>query len=296
MRIQCTFNLAPELHEQHGYAIENLRAWQVSEKERSDEKDIAQQRRSIFHRDIYLSGLYLHQLSPELPKLVSEQYRPNGVNAKRITQQISSFDDELTCGTQMSIVEAPAIAVLDDSQWLKFEKMLAKQQQTRQQEQADIDAKAKIETEAKHGHLIEQLSELLTSQFSAQLCQFQAQNEQLLAELKVQSAAHSLITDSSVASSPDISSFESNLAAIETRLDDHNVELLNAISANQQSLLSAFNSVKKQMNSLSDQMSQNLANGYQALSGEEPGADQSQVKQLNTQLQRASKIKAKGLW
>ncbi|MCL1068139.1 hypothetical protein L2735_15225 [Shewanella olleyana] len=77
-----------------------------------------------------------------------------------------------------------------------------------------------------------------------------------------------------------------------TSINKQKVELLTAIDANQQSLLSAFSGLKKQMAHLSEQVSQNLANGKQALSSEQ----QAEVKQLNTQLQRASKLKAKGLW
>lgn len=315
MRIQCTFNLAPELHEQHDFAIENLRAWQISEKARNDDKDIAQQRRSIFHRDIYLSGLYLHQLSPDLPKRVSEQYKPSGVSAKGLTQQVALFDDELLTSANMPIEQASGI-VLDDSQWLKFEGLLAEQQQqftqqqqqleqSRHQAQLDINRKNQIESERHSAQLIAQLTELVSGSMSDKLIELQAQNLQILADLKDNAATQSVL-ESALESSVQIQEQtqeqpqeQSDLRAtarqaesVITALDEQKLQLLGAIDANQQSLLSAFNRLQKQMTDLGQNVNQNLASGQSVMSASE----QQEVQVLNTQLQRASKIKAKGLW
>ncbi len=73
------------------------------------------------------------------------------------------------------------------------------------------------------------------------------------------------------------------LASLEQSKD----ELLAALANNQKELISTYKSLKKQVSGLS----QNLNNGA-GISVEE----QQEAKELNAQLQRASKVKSKGIW
>ena len=128
MRIQCAFYLTPDLYEQHRFAVENLKAWQAREKQRNDDIDISQKRRSIFHREIYLSGLYLYQISNALPKLVSEQYAPDNVDVSRLIKLLALFDNNID---KPDLLKAQDMS-LADNQWHKMEELfnvkLAEQQ------------------------------------------------------------------------------------------------------------------------------------------------------------------------
>ncbi|MGS0725812.1 hypothetical protein ACVBKF_06460, partial [Shewanella sp. 0m-11] len=72
MRIRFNVGLEPEIYDSHSYAIKTLRGWQQQEKARNDETDIVLQRRIQFHRDLYLSGLFLHELAPQLPSMLTQ--------------------------------------------------------------------------------------------------------------------------------------------------------------------------------------------------------------------------------
>jgi hypothetical protein len=317
MRFQCSFNLDPVLHEQDGFAVANLRAWQVSEKKRTDDRDTSQQRRSIFNRNIYLSGLYLHQLSADLPRLISEQYNANGVSVKRLTQQVALFDGAIEAQPEIAAVETSNYVVLEDSQWQKFESMLEKHHQSvvdKQQEnlriasethaenvnqsamQLQAGIKKELQEELKQqlaDPLSEQIAALsvtsLIEQVSKKLTELQLQQQQTLVELQQQLAEFSRKSEavSVVAEPSELSSESDHQLNIDTLLDDNKNDLLAAININQKNLMSAFNGLKKQISGLSN----NLSSGM-TTSGEE----QQEIEVLNTQLRRASKVKAKGLW
>lgn len=72
MLVRCSFTLEPDSNESHEYAIELLKRWQLQEKGRQEQPDASGQRRNRFHRDLYLSGLVLHQLAPTLPTLLPQ--------------------------------------------------------------------------------------------------------------------------------------------------------------------------------------------------------------------------------
>lgn len=270
MRIQCIFNLAPELYEQHEFAVENIRAWLVTEKERKDNQDIAHQRRSNFNRDIYLSGLYLHQLSAELPALVSEQYRANEVSVKRLTQQVALFDDATGADKEQTATVSHK-AVLEEEQWQKLDSMLRAHHQS-------VTAP-----------LSEQIAALsitsMVEQMAKQLSELHSQQQEMVTELQHQVTA--LSDRSSEVETSKLSTEGSDHLAIEASLDKHKDDLLAAIETNQKKLITTFNGLKKQVSGLSNSLS-NVA----VTSAEE----ELEAQALTAQLQRASKVKSKGLW
>ncbi|WP_028110697.1 hypothetical protein [Ferrimonas futtsuensis] len=71
MRIRCSFTLEPEQHQSHSHAVERLRQWQQREKSLGGDNQAQLARRNAFHRDLYLSGLFLHQCSPQLTAQLS---------------------------------------------------------------------------------------------------------------------------------------------------------------------------------------------------------------------------------
>ncbi|MFS1439671.1 hypothetical protein [Shewanella sp. 10N.286.48.A6] len=308
MRIQCTFNLAPELHEQHRFAIENLRAWQINEKQRNDDKDISQQRRSMFHRDIYLSGLYLNQLSAELPKLVSEQYTADSVNVGRLIKQLALFDSQIDEQDQLEAQEMS----LAENQWQKMEqlfiaqlavqqdKILAEQKSTfesmlEQQARKEAEKQAEVTSayQAEKEDELRQSQQQTLAQFDRQNDLLQVSSDTLAAQLSAMQqqqadliAAVELITNSAMPSAA-VASSDNQIDAVEPVLEQNKVELLQAIEVNQQQLMQAFNLLKLQVGKMGDLSTQ----GADALS-----ADDIEKAALSSQLQRARKIKSKGLW
>ncbi|MDO6677275.1 hypothetical protein [Shewanella sp. 4_MG-2023] len=308
MRIQCTFNLAPELHEQHRFAIENLRAWQINEKQRNDDKDISQQRRSMFHRDIYLSGLYLYQLSAELPKLVSEQYTADSVNVGRLIKQLALFDSQIDEQDQLEAQEMS----LAENQWQKMEqlftaqlavqqdKILAEQKSTfesmlEQQARKEAEKQAEVTSayQAEKEDELRQSQQQTLAQFDRQNDLLQVSSDTLAAQLSAMQqqqadliAAVELITNSAMPSAA-VASSDNQIDAVEPVLEQNKVELLQAIEVNQQQLMQAFNLLKLQVGKMGDLSTQ----GADALS-----ADDIEKAALSSQLQRARKIKSKGLW
>ncbi|MBW3138033.1 plasmid partitioning/stability family protein [Ferrimonas balearica] len=72
MRVSCSFSLTPEGSEADARAVQLLKTWQQAEQERAESPEVQRQRRGDFHRQIYLSGLFLHQLAPRLPALLAQ--------------------------------------------------------------------------------------------------------------------------------------------------------------------------------------------------------------------------------
>lgn len=311
MRIQCTFNLAPELHKQHSFAIDNLRAWQETEKSRGDDKDIALQRRSHFHRDIYLSGLYLHQVSADLPRLISEQYHVDGVSAARLMKQISLFDD-----TESDPAIEPSLATshqgLEEAQWQQLEAILAshreevlKQQEASAQQELQAQQslyqshfeKMQLNTTETVGGLEASLCGKLTTELqetinsadinralttlSEQVASVEHNNQKMLSALTQQ-------IESMSASLPDnVLSAQDNLVPftdIQTSIETNQKAIQQSILLLQQQLTSQFQAV-------ADKLNQGLS-----VSGSQMGATELAESQLTSQLARASKVKSKGLW
>lgn len=272
MRIQCTFNLAPELHEQHRFTVENLRAWQTAEKLRNDDKDIAQQRRSIFHRDIYLSGLYLYQLSSELPKLVSEQYKADNIDASRLTKQIALIAPHVDESGTVNVPAGDPQVSLAESQWQKMAQLLeAHQQQILAEQKVEREAEAQAHETLAHEKQLA-ATELLTEQLSS----MQQQQTQLLERIEQADTQ---------AKQPAVSG--SGIKDVEPLLAQNQGELLQVIEANQALLVSAFDTLKRQVGQMS-RRSNTLE--------ESPSQIDIEKAALSSQLQRASKVKSKGLW
>ena len=311
MRIQCTFNLAPELHKQHSFAIDNLRAWQETEKSRGDDKDIALQRRSHFHRDIYLSGLYLHQVSADLPRLISEQYHVDGVSAARLMKQISLFDD-----TESEPAIEPGLVTshqgLEEAQWQQLEAILAshREEVLKQQEasaQQELQAQQSLyqshfekmqlnTTEAVGGleaslcgKLTTELQETINSAdinralttLSEQVASVEHNNQKMLSALtqQIESMSASL-PDNMLSAQDDRVPFTDLQTSIETNQ-----------KAIQQSILLLQQQLTSQFQAVADKLNQGLS-----VSGSQMGAIELAESQLTSQLARASKVKSKGLW
>lgn len=116
MRIRCSFIVEPELHTHHQYAIDILRAWQKQEKEMESHKEVMIARSNAFHQSLYLSGLYLHKLSPDLPKLISELLPNDELSVEPLLWQLA----------QVGIKQKPQDAVLSQPQWQQLTSMLEK--------------------------------------------------------------------------------------------------------------------------------------------------------------------------
>lgn len=130
MQVRCSFTLDPDSHESHEYAIELLKRWQNQEKDRQDDSQASQQRRNRFHRDLYLSGLVMHQLAPTLPTLLPQVLTPSNlthVNVLNIMQAAGlPYCEEQRGG-------------LSDSQWQKLTALLQANQPEAVQPQAAED-------------------------------------------------------------------------------------------------------------------------------------------------------------
>ncbi|MCL1127262.1 hypothetical protein [Shewanella surugensis] len=131
MRIRCSFIVEPELHTHHQYAIDILRAWQKQEKELESSKEVAMQRSNAFHQSLYLSGLYLHKLSPDLPKLVSDLLPNDELSVEPLLWQLA----------QVGIKQQQQGAALSSAQWLQLTSILENHHQTQTQAlKAELDS------------------------------------------------------------------------------------------------------------------------------------------------------------
>ncbi|TKB48600.1 hypothetical protein FCL40_10575 [Ferrimonas sediminicola] len=112
MRIRCSFTLEPEQHRNHQYAVERLRQWQQQERSLDGDSQTRQARRNAFHRDLYLSGLFLHQLAPQLTSQLSA--RLGEADAAAALQQCLASSGLARGGE----------AALSDDQWQRLTTML----------------------------------------------------------------------------------------------------------------------------------------------------------------------------
>ena len=293
MRFKYTFNLEPESNKQHRFAVDNLRAWHESEKQREDVKDVALSRRDNFHREIYLSGLYLHQLSEELPRLVSKQYCPEGVSSERLMQQLGVVADSNPHSTQAKAnVEADSM-ILEETQWQRLELMLSQQQQniqsaTNSHSESLEHTRLTLQTalKAEHVELKLQLEEqfrehvaaLSSSAWMSEIAELKSQQLQFLEGVEQQ---FKVLDEGQGQTNKPLPATEHPFN-IEASLDTAKTELLAAIETNQRQLLAASNALKKQVAS--------LTHSNKTL------VEDVDTEGLNNQLQRASKVKSKGLW
>ncbi|MGS0681527.1 hypothetical protein ACVBIL_10225 [Shewanella sp. 125m-7] len=226
MRIRFNVGLEPEIYDSHSYAIKTLRGWQQQEKARNDETDIVLQRRIQFHRDLYLSGLFLHELAPQLPSMLTQTLLQDKVNCQTLVCQIRSAGLSL---------ESSEDNGLSEQQWLKLTSML------------------------EGASLPNQQSEPLNlSSIEQQLEQLQQGQEQL-------------------------SKLFNNLPAVADTVQPH-AEL--DLAAQFSQLKQGQDKLMAQIKSLSSQLAQTPASA--------PANDE--TPNLETQLERARRVKSKGLW
>ncbi|ABZ78101.1 hypothetical protein Shal_3560 [Shewanella halifaxensis HAW-EB4] len=238
MRIRFNVGLEPELYDSHSYAIKRLRCWQQQEKDRNDETDIVQQRRIQFHRDLYLSGLFLHELAPQLPSMLTQTLLQDKVNSQTLACQVRA------AGLSLETSEDNG---LSEQQWQKLSAML---------NAASLPVK---QTEAVDLTEIEQ-----------QLAQLQ----QLM--LQGQEQLSSVLTHTTVSHSAATSENGQHQADFSTQLDQ--------LKQGQDKLMT-------QMKNLSSQLAQVSVT---ALANNNSANDD--TLSLETQLERARRVKSKGLW
>ncbi|MBY5990631.1 plasmid partitioning/stability family protein [Ferrimonas balearica] len=113
MRLSCSFTLSPDQHEADAFAVQTLKAWQLAEQGRGDSAEVQRQRRNAFHRQIYLSGLFLHQLAPKLPALLAEAL------GERVSAQT------LTALAEGAGVSLDSQSGLSEPQWQKLTALMA---------------------------------------------------------------------------------------------------------------------------------------------------------------------------
>ncbi|USD38013.1 plasmid partitioning/stability family protein [Ferrimonas sp. SCSIO 43195] len=172
MRIRCSFTLEPELHGSHQYAVDTLRQWQQQEKGRGDSNEVAQLRRNGFHRDLYLSGLFLQQLSPQLPAMLAQALVEERLQGQTLTQLLAASGVS---------VDSDGGAGLSEGQWTKLTSMLKTSM-----------AAPKASTEVNLAPLQQQLEQLANrpqpaqsdSNLSGALAQLEQQQQQILAQLQ----------------------------------------------------------------------------------------------------------------
>ncbi|WP_299804215.1 hypothetical protein [uncultured Shewanella sp.] len=247
MRIRFNVGLEPELFDSHSYAIKILRHWQQEEKARNDETDIVLQRRIQFHRDLYLSGLFLHELAPQLPSLLTQTLLQDKVNSQTLACQIKSAGLSL---------EPAAENGLSEQQWQKLSTMLETANLPKQQSES-----------------------LKLTAIEQQLAQLQ----QLM--LEGQEQLNSALTESA-ASQSEASNKETSQTEVSAETKQHHADF----SAQLSQLKQGQDKLIAQMKSLSSQLSLASVNA--------PANDDSAsiAPSLDTQLERARRVKSKGLW
>lgn len=138
MQIKCSFTLEPEIYEHHRDAASSLRQWKKQLQASNDNVEIARERVNNFHRQIYLSGLYLHNLAPELPLILSQNFTQN-VELKTFVNLLAAV------GVTADITTAapsPTEAILSEQQWQKLTGLVSdiKTQQSQVVEQQNVTA------------------------------------------------------------------------------------------------------------------------------------------------------------
>ncbi|WP_417350177.1 hypothetical protein [Ferrimonas sp.] len=244
MRIRCSFTLEPEQHQSHNHAVERLRQWQQREKSLESDSQVQLARRNAFHRDLYLSGLFLHQLSPQLTAQLSA--RLGEPNPDAALQQCLSNAGLLQSGE----------GALSDGQWQQLTSMLK-------------TAMATPKPEA-------------TTDLSA-LSQQLEQVEQKLSTIP---------ESSSPAGKPDLSALEGQLAQL-VACQQALMEKFDALPERNQpdlspSLLQLKQGQEKLMSQLKGLKGQLVQPGT--------GTTEPEPARLESQLEKASRVKAKGIW
>lgn len=236
MRIRFNVSLEPEIYDCHSYAITSLRQWQQTEKERDDQADTALQRRNRFHRNLYLSGLFLHELAPQLPSMLAQMLQQDKVNCKTLASQVRAVGLPL---------ENANTRALTEPQWQKLTALL---------ESASL-AEAPVQTPVETASFT--TNELALEQLQQQLSLLQQGQQQMLTAL-----ADLAATPVSAVSGSDFS------------------DNLSQLKRGQDKLMSQINALREQVSGSGIPTTQALADSPS----------------IETQLERASRVKSKGLW
>ena len=256
MRIRCSFIVEPEMHTHHQYAIDILRAWQKQEKELESRKELAMQRSNAFHQSLYLSGLYLHKLSPDLPKLVSELLPNDELSVEPLLWQLA----------QVGIKQNKQDAILSSSQWQQLTSVLDKHGQAQTQAlKAELDAMPQSLHQSMYPSMQES-TDASEPSVQTQLKNIEQQQLLLLAQLD-----------------------EIKLGG----LTSHTASL-QSTSIENEALSQQFQSIQMGQQDLMrrlELMSQQLKHTQVTAPVEKVNSDS-----LDTQLKRARRVKAKGLW
>ncbi|MCG9728667.1 hypothetical protein L1D44_02200 [Shewanella sp. Isolate13] len=234
MRIRFNVSLEPEIYDSHSYAIASLRQWQQAEKERDDDPDTALVRRNRFHRNLYLSGLFLHELAPQLPSMLVQMLQQDKVNCKTLASQVRAVGLPL---------ENANTRALTEPQWQKLTSLL----ESTNLPEHPVEAPSETAV----------ISELALEQLQQQLSLLQQGQQQMLTAL----------TDLSAGA-----------ASTETGSDfsDH----FSQLKRGQDKLMSQINALREQVSASAIPTTQALADSPS----------------IETQLERASRVKSKGLW
>ncbi|GIU30307.1 hypothetical protein L2719_09535 [Shewanella schlegeliana] len=237
MRIRFNVSLEPELYDSHSYAITSLRQWQQVEKEREDEADTALVRRNRFHRNLYLSGLFLHELAPQLPSMLVQMLQQDKVNCKTLASQVRAVGLPLENANSRALTEP---------QWQKLTSLL---------ESANLAAPP-VETAVINAPATA-INELALEQLQQQLSLLQQGQQQMLTTLS------------------DIAATQVS-AGTGSDLSDH----FSQLKRGQDKLMSQINALREQVSGSAIPTTQALADSPS----------------IETQLERASRVKSKGLW
>ncbi|MEZ9593337.1 hypothetical protein AB4298_01740 [Shewanella sp. 10N.261.52.F9] len=251
MRIRFNVGLEPELFDSHSYAIQCLRLWQQEEKARNDETDIVLQRRIQFHRDLYLSGLFLHELAPQLPSMLTQTLLQDKVNSQTLACQLKSAG---------LVLEPAAENGLSELQWQKLSTMLEAASLPKQQS--------------------EPLNLTAIEQQLAQLQQLMLEGQEQLSSALTHSAASQAEARNNETSQTEVSD--------DTKLHQPDFSAqLSQLKQGQEKLMA-------QMKSLSSQLAQVSVSTVANSSAND--ASNLETPSLETQLERARRVKSKGLW
>lgn len=288
MRFQCSFELLPKVFESHQFAIENLVDWKNKELARHEDADTGRKRRTQFHRDIYLSGLFLHHLSDHLPKLVAEMYHPESTTIDRLIKELQCLekDSSATQKTSEGSLEGNEAESITptESQWQRLEALLDHMQQSRASEQAELvtmlgqldERQQRFSGELDHLATRADSSSVVTNMEADDVSQEKTNTaidtlqHSVVAELK---RLHQTLSDID--------------ASVASGTDAMNTASLNSIESNQQMLMQELTHVKRHLSKISKSIPK--AN----METEEVTAEKDT---LDTQLERAKRVKSKGIW
>lgn len=268
MRIKCSFTLEPDIYENHSDAENSLREWRRQLQESDDSADVVRERVNNFHRQIYLSGLYLHNLAPRLPRVLSQNFT-QVVETNSFFNLLSAVGVAAESKPAESIVKdtEPTEAVLSEEQWLKLAGLV----ETIQEQQHQATEQQTEQLKVQYSEIAEQQTQQLKAEHNESLGNMVQDNSELITQLAAVTASQELIISQ-------LAAFDGQ-ASTPAVLDE---SLLFTLQQNQTKALAQLKIIRNQVAKLS--------------SGNVISAEKDGVPDLNNQLAKASRVKAKGLW